>query len=179
MNLINFDDLVFTTVPESQEQFSQAIALLNNKKRMGTMNLINLDDLDFKGAFGVSLTYFTSQAILDYRRDLDELNDNQVYELIRDIGADAIVTVDKMLEGDGGIEELEIGPLVELFEKHVEGSEDDDFEYVAGSTVTAASGFFTEILTALFRQDHYADGDDALAVFAAEPVKDESDGELG
>ena len=29
MNLINFDDLVFTTVPESQEQFSQAIARLH------------------------------------------------------------------------------------------------------------------------------------------------------
>ena len=143
------------------------------------MNLINFDDLNFKGAFGVSLTYFASQAILDYRRDLDELNDNQVYELIRDIGADVIATVDKMLEGDEGIEELETGPLVELFEKHAGGSEDADFEYVAGSTVTAAYGFFTEILTALFRQDHYADGDE-IAVFAAEPVKSEAaDGELG
>ena len=141
--------------------------------------MINFDDLNFKGAFGVSLTYFAGQAILDYRRDLDELNDNQVYELIRDIGADVIATVDKMLEGDEGIEELETGPLVELFEKHAEGSEDDDFEYAAGSTVTAASGFFTEILTALFRQDHYADGDE-IAVFAAEPVKSEAaDGELG
>ena len=141
--------------------------------------MINFDDLNFEGAFGVTLTYFTSQAILDSCGDLDELDDRQMYERIRDIGADVIVTVDKMLEEVQGIEELETGPLVELFEKHAEGSEDDDFEYVVGATVAAASGFYTELLTALFRQDHYADGDEALAAFAAEPVKDEADGELG
>ena len=144
------------------------------------MNLINFDDLNFRGAFGVSLTYFTSQAILDYCEDLDELDDRQVHQLMQDIGADVIVTVDKMLEGTSDLSELGIGPLVELFEKHAESpAEEDDFEYAADSAVTAAHGFFTEVLTALFRQDHYADEDDALAVFAAEPVKDEADGELG
>lgn len=144
------------------------------------MNLINFDDLNFKGAFGVFLTYFISQAILDYSGDLDELDDRQLYELTRDIGSDAIVTVDKVLEEAEGTGELETGLLVELFEKHAEGSEDDDFEHVVGATITATRGFYAEVLTALFRQDHYADGDEALAVFAAEPVKDESaDGELG
>ena len=145
------------------------------------MNLINFDDLNFKGAFGVSLTYFTSQAILDYSGDLDELNDNQVHELVRDIGADVIVTVDQMLDEASGIEDLEIGPLVEVFEKHAESpEEEDDFEYAAGSAVTAAHGFYTEILAALFRQGPYDDDGDEMAVFAAEPVKSEAaDGELG
>ena len=140
------------------------------------MNLINFDDLNFKGAFGVSLTYFASQAVLDYSEDLD---DNQVHQLIREIGADVIDAVDKMLDEARGIEELEIGPLVEVFEKHAGSPEDADFEYAADSTVTAAKQFGEEILAALFRQGPYADGDE-IAVFAAEPVKGEStDGELG
>ena len=143
------------------------------------MNLINFDDLNFKGAFGVSLTYFASQAVLDYSEDLDELDDNQVHQLIREIGADVIDAVDKMLDEARGIEELEIGPLVEVFEKHAGSPEDADFEYVADSAVTAAKQFGEEILAALFRRGPYSDGDE-VAVFAAEPVKGESaDGELG
>ena len=142
------------------------------------MNLINFDDLDFKGAFGVSLTCFASQALLDYSEDLDELDDTQVLQLLHAIGAEAIVAVDKMLEEAEGTEELEIDPLVDVFEKYTEipGYAEHD----AVSVIAAARGFYAEIMSALFRQDHYADGDEALAVFAAEPVKDESaDGELG
>ena len=140
------------------------------------MNLINFDDLNFKGAFGVSLTYFASQAVLDYG-ELDGLDDQQVHQRIQDIGADVIDAVDKMLDEASSFEELEIGPLVEIFEKHAESPE--DAEYDAGSAVTAARQFGTEILAALFRQGPYDDGDE-MAVFAAEPVKSESaDGELG
>lgn len=142
------------------------------------MNLINFDDLNFKGALGVAITYFASQAILDYSGDLDELDDQQVHQRIQDIGADVIDAVDQMLDEASSFEELEISPLVEIFEKHAESPE--DAEYDAGSAVTAARQFGTEILAALFRHGPYADGDEALAVFAAEPVKSESaDGELG
>ena len=145
------------------------------------MNLINFDDLNFKGALSVSITYFACQAVLDNQDDLDELDDPQLFQLTRDIGADVIDAVDEMLDDEEArsIGELKLGPLVEVFEKHAGSPEDADFEYDANSAVTAAGRFYREILTALFRQDPYADGDDALAVFAAEPVKDESDGELG